>query len=49
MYDLVRFIETPVTARFRGGVSVGQTYEFIQIVQLAKNVKFSKNRMDLYE
>ncbi len=31
------------------GLGVGRSYKFIGIVQLVKYVRFSKNRMNLYE
>ncbi len=31
------------------GLGVGHSYKFIQIVQLIKYIRFSKNHMNLYE
>ncbi len=44
----VRFLETPVTGRFRGGVRCGPFVQIHMNWQLVKYVRFSKNHMNLY-
>ncbi len=46
--DLVQFVQTPVTGRFRGGVRCRSLVQIHTNWQLVKYVRFCKNHINLY-